>query len=179
MSPSRTDIPQVVLQKLQLIDPDSTFSGSLPRIASSSGSTYYVKVGSPSEEAQFRGEAESLKAIDQAASSLAPRFLDFELLESGEPYFISEYKDIGSLSYRAADVLAKRMATEMHVKENPFGKGFGFGIPTYCGLTRLENGWFERWDECYASMIGDLLNQLGRKGNYESLCAQGQVVKSE
>ncbi|KAF9481663.1 fructosamine kinase PKL/CAK/FruK [Pholiota conissans] len=172
-------IPHSLLLKLQCIEPDATFSGSLPRVQSSSGAIYYAKIGSPSDAAQFTGEAESLKAIDDAAPSLAPKVLAIGTLDSGEPYFISQYKDIGSLSYRAGDVLAKRMATEMHTKANPSGRGFGFEIPTYCGPTRLQNGWFERWDECYAGMIGDLLGQLEKKGRYQALCTKGAIVQSD
>lgn len=174
-----SSIPQTLLQKLQLIEPDSSFSGSLPRVQSSSGATYYVKTGSLSDEARFRGEAESLKAMDEAAPFLVPRLLDFGHLESGLPYFISEHKDIGPLSYRAADILAKRMATELHAKSNPSGKGFGLAVPTYCGLTKLQNGWFKRWDECFASMIGDLLSQLEQKGQYQTICSKGIIVKNE
>ena len=174
-----SNIPQTVLQKLQLIEPDSSFSGPLPRVHSSSGATYYVKTGSLSDEAQFRGEAESLKAMDKAAPSLVPRLLNFGILDSGMPYFISEHKDIGSLSYRAADILAKRMATELHTNSNPSGKGFGFAVPTYCGPTKLQNGWFERWDECFASMIGDLLNQLEQTGKYQTICSKGIIVKNK
>ncbi|KAF8203014.1 Fructosamine/Ketosamine-3-kinase [Pholiota molesta] len=172
-------IPQALLEKLQSIEPDVSFSGSLPRIQSSSGSIYYAKIGSSSDEAQFIGEAESLKALDEAAPSLVPRLISVGTLDSGAPFFISQYKDIGSLSYRAADILAKRMATELHAKANPSGRGFGFEVPTYCGPTRLKNGWFECWDECYASMIGDLLSQLEQKGRYQALCTKGKVIQKE
>ncbi|KAF8973661.1 Fructosamine/Ketosamine-3-kinase [Flammula alnicola] len=171
-------IPQAILQKLRELDSNASFSGSLPRVQSSSGAIFYAKLGSPSDDVQYTGEAESLKAIAEAAPSLAPRILSFGVLDSGAPYFISEYKDIGLLSYGASDILAKRMATELHAKPSSSGL-FGFSIPTYCGVTRLQNGWFRTWDECYSSMIGDLLGQLERKGRYQNMCRKGESIKSE
>jgi protein-ribulosamine 3-kinase len=78
---------------------------------------------------------------------------------------------------KAANELAMRMATEMHAQPNP--DGFGFPVPTYCGPTRLQNGMFTTWHECYSSQIGDLLRQLHRKGRYLHLCRKGEIVKKE
>jgi len=172
-------IPHVVLSKLKEIDPEATFEGTLPRIQSSSGAVYFVKVGSPSEAAQYEGEAQSLQAINKAAPDIAPRVLKTGVSDTEEPYFISQYKDTERLSSKAAEVLAKRMATELHSPGHANPTGFGFPIPTYCGVTKLENGLFERWDECYASMIGDLLEQLQRKGRYQNLCLKGEKVKTQ
>jgi len=71
------------------------------------------------------------------------------------------------------------MATELHSNTNASAKGFGFSIPTYCGPTKLKNGWFQRWDECYASMIGDLLDQLATKGGFNILCTKGESIKNQ
>ena len=173
-------IPKIILDRLQKLEPEASFSGVLPKIRSSSGSLYYIKLGSPSEVEQYAGEAESLKVICSAAPGLAPKLLAFEVLEDGVPLFISEYKDIGSLSSSAADVLARRLATELHSADSiPSSEKFGFKIATYCGATRLSNGIFDRWDECYSAMIGDLLSQLERRGKYEKLCRKGEVVKEE
>jgi protein-ribulosamine 3-kinase len=175
----RSSIPQHILEKLEQIESGASFSGAPPRVTASSGTLYYVKSGSAREAEQYAGEADSLKAINMAAPSLAPNILESGVDASGSPYFISEYNDIGSLSSSAADVLAKRMASELHAHENPSGKGFGFGIPTYCGVTRLQNGWFERWDDCYGSLIGDLVSQLERKGGYPELCKKVHIVKEK
>ncbi|KAF5312979.1 hypothetical protein D9619_002952 [Psilocybe cf. subviscida] len=175
----RSSNPQQILEKLEKIEPGASFSGSPPRVTSSSGALYYVKTGSVRDAEQYAGEAESLEVTNKAAPSLAPNILDSGVDESGSPYFISEYKDIGSLSSSAADVLAKRMATELHAEENPSGKGFGFRIPTYCGVARLQNGWFERWHDCYGSLIGDLVSQLERKGGFPELCRKVDIVKEK
>ncbi|KAF8167668.1 Fructosamine/Ketosamine-3-kinase [Crassisporium funariophilum] len=167
-------IPQSLLQKLQEIEPDASFTGSLPRVQSSSGVLYFAKQGSVHEQAQYVGEAESLNAIEAAAPGLAPTVLSSGVLDSGLPYSISQYKTLSRLSAKAADILAKRMATELHVKSSPHG--FGFRIPTYCGVTRLNNGWFQRWDQCYAAMVGDLVSQLQKKGSHQNLCKKADII---
>ena len=169
-------IPQYIVQKLQEIEPTASFSGLLPQIISSSGVSYFVKVGSLLEQAQYAGEVESLKAMEDAAPSLSPHLFISGILESGVPYFVSEYKELLPLSSDAAVVLAKRMATELHCPKSTT-PGFGFSIPTYCGVTKLSNGWFQRWDDCYSAMIGELLLQLEHKGGFDSLCRKGKVVQ--
>lgn len=178
MSDSKS-IPSPILQKLKGLDPDSSYYGTLPRIFSSSGAVYYAKLGSPIENEQYSGEAQSLVELDKAAPGLVPRLLCYGTLEDGKPFFISEYAEISTLSYRAADVLAKRMALELHSEEHASSNGYGFSIPTYCGVTKLSNGWFDTWEKCYASMTGDLLSQLESKGRYRALCTKGEVVKNE
>ncbi|KIM47772.1 hypothetical protein M413DRAFT_439439, partial [Hebeloma cylindrosporum] len=172
-------IPPSILKKLQETEPDRSFEGRLPVVKSSSGATYFVKLGSPKDEAQFIGEAESLKAIEHAAPSLAPKLFSVGALESGTPYFISQYIEMCPLSYQAAEILAERMATALHSHTNASAKGFGFSVPTYCGATKLKNGWFQRWDECYASMIGDLLDQLANQGKFIALCTKGEIIKNQ
>ncbi|KAJ6575313.1 fructosamine kinase PKL/CAK/FruK [Mycena capillaripes] len=167
-------IPQVILEQLQKVEPDAEFTGSLPRVVSSNGSKYFAKIGLEKDAEQYLGEAESLKHIDIAAPGLAPR-----VIASGsdgkQPYMVTEYKDLTSLNETVARRLGERLATELHHDKGL--NGFGFGIPTYCGPTRLQNGWFDSWDACYSAMIGDLLAQLVTKGGFASLCAKGEEVR--
>jgi len=178
----RSDIPQILLTHLEKLEPNATFTGSLPIIQSSAGVRYFAKVGSSSEKDQYIGEAESLRAINEAAPGLSPCVLALGFMNSsdnepytGQPYFISEYKDLRSLTSRAADVLAKRLATELHKYKS--SKGFGFDVPTYCGATRQENGWYGTWNECYSEMIGSLLGKLRQKGRFGDLCSRGEEVR--
>lgn len=161
-----------------------TSSSGQPSVKSSSGKAYFTKIGSPSDAEQYIGEAESLKAMHMAAPGLAPRVLacatiDKDTKESppdvGRPYFVSEYKDMGSLTDASAKVLARRLASEMH--EYRSTQGFGFHVPTYCGETRLENGWFETWEECFDTLIAGLLTTLEKRGRYSTLCKKGQQVR--
>ncbi|KDQ63293.1 hypothetical protein JAAARDRAFT_29311 [Jaapia argillacea MUCL 33604] len=180
-----SDIPDVLLKHLRKIEPDAEFSGSLPRIESSSGKRYFAKIGRPSETEQYIGEAESLRAMDIGAPGLAPNVFafgvsdnhgnDVDYSQGGHPYFLSEYKDIGSLTEKAAKALGKRLALDLHGFKSM--EGFGFGVPTYCGATRQENGWFPSWEECFDSLIGGLFEGLRRKGRYAELCAKGEKVR--
>lgn len=170
----------VLLNKLHEIEPNATFEVHLPRVQSSSGAVYFAKMGSLSEVEQYIGEVNSLDALNKAATGIAPHVFVSGITEKGVPYFISEYKDISPLysSPKVANELAKRMATEMHAQPN--SEGFGFPVPTYCGPTRLQNGVFKTWHECYSSHIGDLLRQLQGKGTSSlHLCKKGEIVRSE
>ena len=174
-----SDITSVFLPHLRNVEPDAQFTFSLPIVTSSAGNKYYAKLGNATESDQYIGEVESLKAIHAAAPGLAPRVFASGVAagdSNKRPYFLSEYKDIESLSVKSAELLGKRLATELHVFKSD--KGYGFDVPTYCGATRQENGWYESWEECYGSMIENLLLKLkGRRGSTE-LIAKGEEVRS-
>ena len=176
------NIASIFLPHLHNIESDAQFTFNLPIVTSSAGNKYYAKFGNVTESDQYIGEAESLKAIHGAAPGLAPRVFAFGVVDDdsnevvGRPYFLSEYKDMGSLSGKSAELLGERLATELHAFKS--NKGYGFDVPTYCGATRQENGWIETWEECYSSMIENLLLQLkGRRGSTE-LIAKGEEVRS-
>ncbi|KAJ3573052.1 hypothetical protein NP233_g2680 [Leucocoprinus birnbaumii] len=133
-------LPEFLLEQLKKIDSTAEYSGRLPKIQSSTGAAYFVKFGSSSETEQYVGEAQSLEAICAAAPGLAPKVLSYGKDGEGRPYFISEYKDIGGLSGNAANVLAKRLSTELHRYQSQ--RGFGFDVPTFCGATRQKMGGF-------------------------------------
>ncbi|KAJ7492430.1 fructosamine kinase PKL/CAK/FruK [Mycena latifolia] len=166
--------PNVLLEHLRRLEPDADFTGTLPRLTSSNGIHYFAKIGSDNEEEQYVGEAESLRHIAIAAPGLAPRVLASGS-DGSRPYMITEYKDLSSLGGAAARRLGKRLAIELHQYNGP-EKRFGFGVPAYCGATRLQNGWFDSWDACFSAMIGDLLSQLSKRGGFPSLCAKGQEL---
>jgi protein-ribulosamine 3-kinase len=185
----RSVIPPHILKQLELIEPDARFSGEPPRVLSSSGKTYYVKAGSPREREQYVGEAESLRAMALAAPGLAPSLLAFGFVDQngeeadggeGSPFFISEYKNLTSLTERSGAILGRRLATEMHNYNSPSRDGlacYGFDVPTFCGATRLRNGWYETWERCFDVLIGDLLSTLETRRGYSDLCGKGQEVR--
>ena len=177
-------IPPHILQQLERIEPGAHFSGSLPRLSSSSGKSYYAKCGSPRESEQYVGEAESLKAMGSAAPGLVPSLLALGFVgengketgsSEGNPFFISEYKNITPLTERSGATLGRRLATEMHRYTS--AKGYGFGVPTFCGATRLRNGWYESWEQCFDTLIWNLLSTLTERGNHLQLCRKGQDIR--
>lgn len=149
---------------------------NLPLVKSlSSGKSYFAKIGSSSESEQYKGEIESLRHINLAAPNLAPRVLSEGINEEGRPYCISDYKHLGSLTTASATKLATRLATELHTYKSD--KGFGFEVPTFCGPTRLRNGWFDTWEACYDALIGDLLQRLAARSANKALCEKGEAVR--
>ncbi|KAG6380863.1 Fructosamine/Ketosamine-3-kinase [Boletus reticuloceps] len=156
------DISSIFLPHLHNIEPDAQFTLNLPIVTSSAGNRYYAKLGNVTESDQYIGEAESLKAIHAAAPGLAPK-----VFAAG---------DIGSLSTKPAEILGERIAIELHAFKS--NKGYGFDVPTYCGATRQENGWFETWEECYSSMIENLLLKLKGSHGSTELILKGEEVRS-
>ncbi len=163
---------------------DVDFHTSEPYVRSSNGKAYFTKIGSISEKEQFVGEAEALKAMHIAAPGLAPQLIECGVIDEetaehqgdvGKPYFVSEYKNIGSLTDSAAKKLAKRLALEMHNYKST--NGFGFAVPTFCGRTKQDNGWYNSWEECYDALIGGLLDKLKARGGYSELCNKGEQVR--
>ena len=161
------------------------FYTSEPYVRSSIGNSYFVKIGSKSEKEYFEGEAEALKLMHIAAPGLAPQLIECGLIdeetceypaEIGKPYFVSEYKEMSSLTDSAARKLAQRLATELHAYKST--NGFGFPVPTFCGRTRQDNGWYDTWEECFDSLIGGLLDKLAEGGGYNELCKKGEQVRN-
>jgi len=169
-------LPNFLIAELKRIDSTAEYSGHLPKIQSSTGSTYFVKLGSSSEHEQYVGEAQSLKAIEIAAPGLAPKLFSYGQDEGGRPYFISEYKSIVGLSGNSANMLAKRLAIELHQYKNQ--EGFGFNVPTFCGVTKQKNGWYRTWEHCYDNLIGTLLEDLAEHG-YDDLVKTGEEVREQ
>lgn len=172
----------ILLDKLREVEgeADATFDVNLPTIKSSSGATYYAKAGSHSEKEQYSGESESLKHIYAAAPGLCPRVLSSGVNPDpdGTPYFISDYLDFSRLTTATTAKLAERLSKELHQHKSPNGR-FGFDVPTFCGATRLENGWYDTWEACYDALIGGLLDGLSKKGSNKELCEKGGLVRSK
>lgn len=180
-----TNVHRVFAQILEREDPRITLTQDGSSLRTSTGLCYYAKIGSTNDRDQFVGEAESIRAMYEAAPGLVPKLLDCGIIDSnakernsdiGRPYFLSEYKDIGSLNSNAAKVLGGRLASELHAYKSTNGK-FGFHVPTYCGATRQDNGWYETWPECFDALIGGLVEKLQARGGQQSLCSQAQEVR--
>lgn len=186
-------IPPHILRRLSRIEPGAQFRGVLPQVFSSSGKVYYAKTGSPSDRGAYTAEAESLKALNLAAPGLVPKLLAFGFVDdngretygtgtgrdrdSPSPFFITEYKDMTSLTEHSGAILGRRLATEVHNYTSP--KGFGSEVvPYYGGATRLRNGWYKTWEKYVDALIADLLATLEARGGFSDLCRKGQDVRA-
>ncbi|CAE6427774.1 unnamed protein product [Rhizoctonia solani] len=166
-----------LVEKLGSLFPGDNFtSGRGPRISSSSGRMYYGKVGTSSEAEQYRAEIRSLELMSTAAPGLCPNVISAS--HEGRPYLISNYLNLSSLSSSAgaSNILARRLATELHAAKSENEK-YGFECPTFCGATKIDNGWYDTWADAYSAMIGGLLDKLERKGSYKELCGKGREVQ--
>lgn len=166
-----------LVEKLSQLFPGETFTTTGgPRISSSAGRVYYGKSGSPSEGEQYRAESRSLELMSAAAPGLCPRVIAAS--HEGKPFLISDYLELSSLSSaaRAPSTLARRLATELHASKSENGR-YGFECPTFCGATKVDNGWYDTWAEAYSAMIGGLLDKLEKRGSYKELCAKGREVQ--
>lgn len=145
-------------------------------VSAASGKRYFYKTTVVAGE-QYHGEAESLRLLHTAALGLVPRLVSCQEIEK-QTIFLSEYIDIDrSLARTDFEELARRLALEVHQCEST--NGFGFGIPSYCGATRIAHGWFSSWAECYSNMIEGLLSQLGAQGSrYRALCEKGRELQA-
>lgn len=162
------------------------FYTSEPFVRSSAGKAYFTKIGNPAEKEQFVGEAESLKAMHTAAPGLAPQLIECGIIDNhlaehksevGKPYFVSEYKSMTALTDASAKRLAERIVTEMHQFKSTMG--FGFGVPTFCGKTKQDNGWHNSWQDCFDSLLGGLLDKLEARGGFDNLCEKGKQVRQK
>jgi protein-ribulosamine 3-kinase len=160
----------------ETIDDGSVSVVSQNCIKSISGKEYFYKL-IPGDDEQCRGEAESLKLLSKAAPGIAPGLVLCQKVPRGT-IFVSEYIDFGgSLSISSFEELAKRLSTEVHQYKSE--SGFGFGLPSYCGATKISHGWFSTWSECYSNMLGDLLFQLQARGHqYLDLCEKGHELRN-
>ncbi|KAF8922098.1 fructosamine kinase PKL/CAK/FruK [Mucidula mucida] len=142
-------ISAILLEQLEKLRPNADLSGSPPRIRP------------PTERISLSNSGVPMKRSNILAKLTAPGLAPLVLasgISDGRPYFISEYKDMGRLSEKSGQELGKRLALELH--QYTSNKGFGFHVPTFCGATRMKNGWYETWEECYSEMIKDLLDAL-------------------
>lgn len=166
---------------LHRIEPGAAFIESGYQVQSlKTNRCYFVKYGATKDAEHFEGEAESLRAMYAACPGICPRLFEYSLDEiSHKPIFISEYKRISRPLNNDAGRQLGEMLAEMHLKGiSPNGK-FGFGIPTYCGNTRMRNGWDETWAAAYDKKVGDLLDTLKEAGDHEDLCAMGSDLREK
>ena len=173
-------IPPTILAALQRVEPSTSkfFPSSGNQFQSTtSNKTYFAKEGAPEDAEQYRGEAAALRVMYEAAPGICPRLFESSVdAASRRPVFVSEYKSLAPLNKHSAAALGGALA-EMHVKgTSPTGM-FGFDVPTYCGATRMENGWSGTWAEAYDRMIAGLLDRLNQGGQYQETCTMGEEVR--
>src|SRR6185295_9739864 len=133
------------------------------RLATTKGE-FFAKWSSECPAELFQSEAEALRALRAAGSTLAvPEVILASAPSEDCPAFIvMEY--LAPSQGRAGqeqDALGRGLA-EVHRRS---ADGFGFTVTTYCGSTPQENTWTSSWSEFYAERrLGALIPLLRHEG---------------
>jgi protein-ribulosamine 3-kinase len=110
---------------------------------------YFVKTSTaPIAASMFLGEFTSLQNISRVAPELSSIPIAHGALENGGHFLITSFLDLPT-GKGDAKQLAEGL-WKMHNAELPDevqGKGYGFGVPTCCGDTELDNTWASSWQE--------------------------------
>ncbi|RYN87531.1 hypothetical protein AA0120_g7243 [Alternaria tenuissima] len=154
--------------------------------------TFFMKTGNWKEAGRDEGEYASLKAINDAVSSLCPQPLGYGQFESQPSisFLVTEFLHLtgrsSSKSSKAPSLAAK--LAKLHTTPAPIPEGydkpvFGFPVTTCCGDTPQDNSYKESWADFYAEnrlrFILRCAEQNGRKdGDVKKLVEQtaAQVV---
>ncbi|KIJ27365.1 hypothetical protein M422DRAFT_118533, partial [Sphaerobolus stellatus SS14] len=176
--PFNKGLPQPILDALHKIEPGAEFTQNGNQVHSkTSNRSYFVKLGTVHETEQYIGEAESLRAMYAACPGICPKLFQCSVDEkTRNSIFVSEYKKIGALGKTEAAELG-RMLADMHLNGKSSSGKFGFEIPTFCGATRMNNGWFDTWEEAYDQKIAELLETLESRRGYQELCELGNKLR--
>jgi protein-ribulosamine 3-kinase len=139
---------------------------------------FLTRIATGSDLAQMKGEAQGLIAMSMTSKKLAPRLIGFEISENGdEGAMISDYWDLAGSGKSAPETqreLARKIAkmhTPPHINEDDptqamkqnrsnlseegekegyrYTGKYGFGVPTHCGISELDNTWEESWEVFY------------------------------
>ncbi|KAI0393255.1 fructosamine kinase [Xylariaceae sp. FL0594] len=126
---------------------------------------YFVKTGRGEDAAvMFKGEHESLNAIDGAVPNFCPRSYAHGACagDKGTYFLVTDFLDLTSKSSSSShndksETLAQKLA-RLHTapvsSRNGNGNGnrsmYGFPVRTCCGATVQDNAWKESWAEFFA-----------------------------
>ncbi|GAC93871.1 fructosamine-3-kinase [Pseudozyma hubeiensis SY62] len=155
--------------------------------AQPSGRKLFAKIDDAVE--QTLGEAESLKAMGSALSSdddggaevrLTPEVHASGKAADGRAYLITDYLELKSSINKAGQKRLGSRLAEMHKKGiNQEGR-FGFGVATYCGVTRQDNSWNISWPKFWADQrIGDLVRRINAEQNDAELKDLEEQMRSK
>jgi protein-ribulosamine 3-kinase len=124
---------------------------------------YLTRIASGPSLPQMKGEAAGLLAMGLTSTDLAPNLIGFEISEDGnEGGMVSDYWDLGGKGGEEYQRELARKIAAMHTppdnRDGGTGEGtegweytgkYGFGVPTHCGVSELDNTWEESWEVFY------------------------------
>jgi protein-ribulosamine 3-kinase len=132
---------------------------------------YLTRIATGQALPQMKGEAAGLLAMALTSKKLAPELIGFEV-ENGEGGMVSEYWDLGGKGGEGYQRELARKIAQMHSpppprKDDDASEGveytgkYGFGVPTHCGISQLDNTWEESWEVFYRDRrLGDVIKKI-------------------
>jgi protein-ribulosamine 3-kinase len=124
-----------------------------------------AKVGSPKEREQYVGETESFKAM---AFRLVNEHEEGNRGQRGYPRL-----RLGVQEHHPSDG-AVRSDPGVKIGQGaayPYELEGRFEVPTFCGATRLRNGWYETWEQCFDVLIA-ICHLRSPRGADTRICAE-------
>jgi protein-ribulosamine 3-kinase len=131
---------------------------------------YLTRIASGQALPQMKGEAAGLRAMGLTSKNLAPELIGFEV-ENGEGGIVSEYWDLGGKGGGDYQRELARKIAQMHSPPHQEGideaEGveytgkYGFGVPTHCGISQLDNTWEDSWEVFYRDRrLADVIKKI-------------------
>jgi len=143
---------------------------------------YLTRIATGQALPQMKGEAAGLGAMSLTSKNLAPKLIGLEV-EGGEGGMVSEYWDLGGKGGGDYQRELARKIAQMHSpppalegEEVGYTGKYGFGVPTHCGISELDNTWEESWEVFYRDRrLGDVIKKI----NDNDLNAEWEKMKNK
>ncbi|KAH6656186.1 fructosamine-3-kinase [Plectosphaerella plurivora] len=134
---------------------------------------YFIKTGTGKEaEIMFRGEHESLNALNRVIPGFCPRsYAHGVFAEDANRFFlVTDFLDLGTSVADGSSVSLARKLAKLHTTPAPVSDGFdspmfGFPVTTCCGATPQDNTWNASWADFYAEKRLRSICRAGIKSN--------------
>jgi len=152
--------------------------------------SFLVRTATGTSIPQMRGEAAGLSAMSLTSTDLSPRLIALLSSEDGGEWgMITQYWDLGGSTSKSSPEIQRELArkiAEMHtppqdaneVEGGADGSGYtgkyGFGVPTHCGISQLDNTWEEVWEVFYRDRrLGNVVERI----KDEAISAEWEKMK--
>lgn len=127
---------------------------------------FFLKWNAQCAMDMFMREAECLQELKKANPEplIIPEVIRAKPVDNTPGYLLLEYLTPG-ITAHDEEKLGQGLAN-LHRFQ---GNGFGYHIPTYCGLTLQENGWHDGWPHFFSiQRIAALVSQIRNRGGFNN-----------
>ncbi|RPA86356.1 Ketosamine-3-kinase [Ascobolus immersus RN42] len=144
----------------------SSFTSTCKLTSSSTNQTYFLKTSTQDSNApeMLLGEYKSLDAISNAVPDFCPTPIAHGTI-NGTSYLLTSFLHLDSRGGRSDEEqrgLARSLA-KLHTSPSPNGQ-FGFDVPTYCGATKQDNTWHDKWADFFSeARLGGVVDAIKKE----------------